>query len=391
MDRYTGAARRLVVRRIAAAVAVAVVVTGCGAQQEAPDVVGSVEPPEASPVNAPMTLDEIAALGLSDEERMELLAGLAASEPIVTLYSSSQREGSEAWVESFRRRFPDVAVQYVNMEPEDISPRLLAERAAGRRTADVVYTSTPGLGDLLARGALEQHHDVIVPDGQFRELVHPAVNTLRIQAQVIGWSTGWRSATDGPRSYEDLLLPEFSGCVLTDSPSWVSLMVQRLGEQGMRAWFQAFLDNGGVMAESASRQLRRLAVGEIDCQVLSRASAIRNLIDDGASLTWSTPEPTLAFSHGVALVEGSRSPYGAALLALWISQPEQVAALLGFSGGSALHPGVAEFLDDEEAVVTTDMLGRSGLVVLDVETAGDLARTAFSLLAEYHTPNLLGP
>jgi ABC-type Fe3+ transport system substrate-binding protein len=372
------------------AVATLVLISGCGPSAEGPSVSGGPATSLQGSGGVPASLAEVAALGLTDEERFALLADLARDEPTVTLYSSSQREGSEAWIESFRRRFPDVEVEYVNMEPEDISPRLLAERDAGRRTADVVYTSTPALGDLHARGALAPHHDVIVPDGQSRTFIHPSANVTRLQVQAIGWSTQWRPAADGPRSYEDLLLPEFAGCVLTDSPTWVSLMVQRLGEAGMRAWFEAFLANGGVMAESASRQQRRLAIGEIDCVVLAREGALRTLVAEGAPLAWATPEPALAFTHGVALVEGSRSPFGAALLALWIALPEQVAALLEVSGGTALHAGVAQVRDEPDAVVSEDLLRRSGVVVLDVESAGGLATKAFELLAEYHTPNLLG-
>jgi ABC-type Fe3+ transport system substrate-binding protein len=337
------------------------------------------------------TLQDVADLGLTDDERFELLLGLARDEPALTVYSSDNREVPEALVESFRRRFPGVAVEYVALDVDDLSVRLTVERAAGRRTADVVFTSAPVLGELLQRGELLPHHGVIVPNDQFLDLVHPSVNLTRVETQVIAWSTDWRAAEDGPQTLDDLLRPEFSGCVHTGSPTWVALLIQQRGEPALRDWFARFLDNGGVMAESTGRQLRRLGAGEIDCLVLGRETALQGLAEDGARLAWALPEPATTLSHGIAIVEGTRSPFAAALFALWVAQPEQVMVHLENSGGLGLHPGLANDSSPGGSLVELERLRRGGYLVLDLDAAGDLAPLAFELLAEYYTPNLLGP
>jgi iron(III) transport system substrate-binding protein len=381
-------------RPAVALLAVALLAGACAADAGPATPVGAPAEPSdiASGTTAePSTLEEVAALGLSDEERFELLARLAQDEPTVTLYTSANRETTEAWVESFRRRFPGVGVEYVVLDTEELTVRLAVEAAAGRRTADVVFTSTPILGELVQRGETLLHHGTIVPDGQFQDLVHPAVNIIRLETQVIAWTTSWLATADGPSTFDDLLRPEFAGCVHTGSPTWVSLLAQQRGEQELRAWFEGFLANGGVMAESTSRQLRRLGAGEIDCLVLGRETALQRLVDDGASLVWSLPEPATTVSHGVAIVAGTRSPFAAALLALWLAQPEQVNAYLEEAGGLGLHPGLADVVGSDEPLVDLDRLRRGGYLVLDLDTAGELAPVAFELLAEYYTPNLIGP
>jgi ABC-type Fe3+ transport system substrate-binding protein len=374
-------------RSSATLMTVVILVAACTKGGDAPAGDGS---PESS--LRPTNLEQVAALDLEEPELLALLEELAQDEPVVTMYSSGQGEISDAIVLAFRKRFPDVSVQYVNLDTSDLVQRLVTEARADRRIADVVFTSTAVIGELLKQGELTLHHGLIIPTAQARELVHPYVNVTRLEFQTFAWNVDRRPDLNGPASIDDLLRPEYAGCSMTDSPSWVSLLVQERGESSARGWFEGFLANGGVMAESTNRQTRRLVLGEIDCLFLARESEVRRLVEiDGARLQWQTPTPSTAVSHGVALASGSESPFAAALLAWWIAQPEQVAVHLRTSGGSGLHPGIALLSGLEDAVISTDRLVSGQVISLDPDEASALSATAFELIADYFTANLLGP
>lgn len=356
------------------------------------DAPGAAPDPAAS--DAPLTVEdvlaEVAGLGLSSEDRIAWLAERAADEEPVLLYASSDVEVAESWLARFRTEHPDVEAEYVSLEQDDLPLRIQSEEAAGRPLADVVYTSIPGLSLLRAADVLAPHGGATVPDGQPAARVLDEAVIMKVGPQVIAWNTDLLDPAVPPATIDDLLAPEYSGCVLTDTATWTGVFVEAFGRDAVAAWYEAFLANGGVMAKSSGEQLRRLQAGEIGCLVTAQLIDVAGGIAAGAPLAFAAPEPTPATTHAVAVTRSTSSPYAATLLALWLAEPAQTRVLLEVSSGIPAHPDAAGAAPELAVWADPDAPEAARLRTLDLATAAGTSEVAFALLEQYHTPNLVG-
>lgn len=354
---------------------------------DAPATDAAPSEPEA-PATAAEVLAAVAALDLPEDERLAYLAERAADEGALVLYTSSEAELTEAWLDAFRAAFPDITVESVSLDNTDIVERVLAEDRAGRPLADVVRTTSPGLAAMLAQDLLAPHSGVSVPDDHPAAYVDPYAVTHRIGPVIIPVL-----ATDdletAPSSWDDFLEPEHAGCVYSAAPSWVAALVAERGEDGAAEWFEGFLANGGVMADGNNAQVRRLLAGEIDCVVQANAHSVARLIeDDGAPLEMILPERTSATATAVAVHRDTARPHGAALLALWLAGPGGGQVIADF-GEVPVSPRVTTIAERLRPWLDPDSAEARRTTVIDLERSVSLEEAAFRLLERYYTPNLV--
>lgn len=377
---------------VAALVLGLLLATGCSAGTVAPDAA-----PDATPdaeASAPETYDAllagIAAEGRTSDERSAWLAERAAEEGEVVLYGGGgDPELYEALELAFEAEHPDIDMSWLLIEPGEFEARVTAERAAERGLYDVVLTSATLTARLIDPGYVAMHAGVIAPDGFPEAYVDDHTVGITFNPTVVPVATERASLEDAPRTFDDYLQPEHAGCVLPDTPSWVVGLVAALGSEGAEAWFQGFLDNGGLMAGSGGTELQRLVAGEIDCLVHVQASDVLQLAADGAPVDFVQLEQGPATVTAVSLSSAPPHPHAAALLGLWLSGPEGARINLEIEGRIPVQPVGELAFERLEAWrdPASDEARRTLAITSAVARAN--AATAADLLERYHAPNVL--
>lgn len=371
------------------------VATACtgGTATDAPDADGDVDAPDAAS-EAPATYDDllasIAAEGLPSDERAAWLAERAAEEGAVVLYGGGgDPELYEALEAAFETTYPDVDLSWLLIEPGEFEARVTAERSADRALYDVVLTSATLTARLIDPGFVAVHAGVLTPDDFPSAYVDDHTVGITLNPTVVPVDTSRFALEDAPRTFEDYLEPEHAGCVLPETPSWVVGLVAALGAEGAEAWFQGFLDNGGVMAGSGGTQVQRLVAGEIDCIVHAQASDVLELAADGAPLDFVQLEQGPATVTSVSLSSAAPHPHAAALLGLWLAGPEGARINLEVEGRIPVLPVGALAFERLEAWRDPSSDEARRTLPITSAIAREHSGTAADLLERYHTPNLL--
>ena len=135
----------------------------------------------------------------------------------VILYTMMNAKDNDVMSRSFEKKYPGIIVEGYRGGPEALVNKVLTEARAGALKADVVFGGGSELqifkkAGLLApyvssetRGISEAFRD---PDGYW--------TTVHLLEMVTAYNTNQIRASDLPKTYEDLLKPEFKGKMMMD-------------------------------------------------------------------------------------------------------------------------------------------------------------------------------
>lgn len=376
---------------IAAATLGLLLTSACGGETtsgSAPDAAPEAE--QQAPATYDALLVEIAAEGLASADRSAWLAERAADEGEVVLYGGGgDPELYEALELAFEAEYPDIDLAWLLIEPGEFEARVSSERAAERGLYDVVLTSATLTARLIDPGYVAVHAGVIAPDGFPEAYVDDHTVGITQNPTVVPVVTSRTSLEDAPQTLDDFLQPQHAGCSLPETPSWVVGLVAALGAEGAEAWFQGFLDNGGLMVTSGNEELQRLVAGETDCLVHAQAGDVLELAEAGAPIDFVQLEQGPATVTSVSLSSAPANPYGAALLGLWLSGPEGARINLEVARRIPVLPVGALAFERLEA--WRDPASDEARRTLPITSAVARANsdTAVDLLERYHAPNVL--
>lgn len=198
--------------------------------------------------------------------------------------------------------------------------RVVNEKQAGGRTADLVTLGSSGIARLQERDLLEPT-DWGALGFPARGVAGPALLTAAALYGVV-YNTRLVPSEAVPKRWEDLLEPRWQGKVGT----WVRAaafaeLAFVWGEQRTTAFYEAFLRQRPLLFRSTAPLAQQVAAGEValGIGVLHTATpAIRR----GAPVSVALLDPTPVSAVWSAVVAGTRRPHGARLLAAWLATPE---------------------------------------------------------------------
>jgi iron(III) transport system substrate-binding protein len=259
----------------------------------------------------------------SGGDRQAMLETGAKHERGLLLYTTGTQ--IEPLIQGFERKYPFLKVTVQRGTQADIARRAIEEYRAGYRKLDMFELSSEGL--ILIRDA-----NILQP---FRSPDAAAFDTAAIEHERhwvvvresyigIGSNTKAIPPARGPRSYEDLLAPEWrgrmamSGSVSTASNFVATLVltrgedfVRRLGEQNIRIY------------PVTARALANLMIsGEVTLSPTIYNSHVEASAARGAPLHWVAPGPVPVTDTAVALARAAPSPHAAMLLIDYLMSQE---------------------------------------------------------------------
>ena len=273
---------------------------------------------------------------ISGSDRNAMLEAGAKRERGLLLYTTGTQ--IEPLIQGFQRKYSFLKVTVQRGTQADIANRALAEHRAGYKKLDMFELSSEGL--ILIRDA-----NILQP---FRSPQSAAFETAAIEparhwAVVresytgIGINTKAIPLSAAPKTYDDLLIPEWrgrmamSGSISTASNFVATLVlsrgedfVRKLGEQNIRIY------------PVTARALANLMIsGEVVLSPTIYNSHVEASAAQGAPLAWVAPGPVPVTDTAVALAREAPSPHAAMLLIdyLMSAEGQRIYGRLGY--GSA--------------------------------------------------------
>ncbi len=243
----------------------------------------------------------------------------ACKEGRVMLYHGTWVQAQDAQVKRFQERFPCVKVEKFTADTGQRQERWLAEIRANRHVADIVQDTDPGFLDAQsAAGTLLDYK--ISNDGAFDEAAKRQGFWYASRVALVGiaWNTDLVSEEEAKKllRWEGIVDPVWKGRAAVVDPAaggvaylpwyiWLKQFgpdfLQKIGDLKPRIV-------SAIVPASAS-----LASGDIAVLFNASETGLLPLLDRGAPIRWSLPEPGIGPMTGQAIARFAPHPNAAKL------------------------------------------------------------------------------
>jgi iron(III) transport system substrate-binding protein len=311
------------VRALAAAVAAAAVITGCGGSPT--DTSDGQEAAQQSS-GYEKVLGEVETL--DSQQRLDKLAQLAEKEGgQLSIYTSLTSDVEDAVSSAFEDAY-DLDVSVYRADSETVLKRLSEEYRAKFRGADVVETNGPELFNLNKEGVLVEYQpsslSSLVEGSDF-----DGWTATRFNKFVVSWNK--KQVPDGqqPKSWEELADPKWDGKLTLElgDVEWYKTLFEWFQKQGKseEETQKIFEDmaRGGTITKGHTVMGELMAAGDVGVAASNYSYLVQQLEDKGAPVAWEPPvEPIVSRPNGVGLVRNAKHPATALLFEEWLLSEE---------------------------------------------------------------------
>jgi iron(III) transport system substrate-binding protein len=270
-------------------------------------------------------------------DRVQRLIDGARKEGQVVIYSALiVNQAMRPIAEKFGKKYPFVKLSYWRADSEDITAKLAAEVRANNVVADVFEGTGVGEQAVEARLALPYYTPAIEAfPVEYRDPAGMWTPT-RLSYYSIAYNTRLVPADKVPKSYEDLLDPQWKGKMAwrigsaTGTPLFLTNLRLAWGEEKARAYFDKLKEQKIVNfgAGSARTLVDRVIAGEyaIALNIFAHHPLISKA--KGAPVNSRLLDPTPSTAATMGVVKGLKHPHAAMLLIDYILSKEGQEILL---------------------------------------------------------------
>jgi iron(III) transport system substrate-binding protein len=264
--------------------------------------------------NAPMTAAQIALYQGADREK--LLIDGAKREGQFTLYTS--HTWFKTFVKEFEKKYPFVKASEWRNDSKNIIRKVIEEVKAGRVLADIVETTSDGLGVLKREGLFQEYFS---PEARFypNELKPRGKNGFyylpdRETYNSLGFNTKSVPPASAPRSIKDLADPRWKGKMAITSTTTGARWLGNVLESQGREFLDKLADQDISVQDMAPAALINLVVsGEIPLSPTIFDANVTLAKQKGAPVEWRPLEPVVTTVGSAALLAKAPNPYTALL------------------------------------------------------------------------------
>ncbi len=257
-------------------------------------------------------------------DRAQRLVSQAKKEGGLVLYSTMTLEDAAPLLEAFEKKY-GIKVTMWRAVNQKLVQRALAEARAGQHGVDVYEGSGPGLEILHREGLLEKFHSPafadIPPEAFPRHGYYAPDNFL---FTVMGYNTKLVKPHEVPRSYEDLLKPQWSGRIGIEASNvaWFAAVAKAMGEEKGLAYFQKLAAMRPQVRSGHTLMTELVAAGEIPLVLTLYNQAVDKMKEKGAPIEWKALPPAFGRADGIAVAKRAPHPHAALLFADFVLAPE---------------------------------------------------------------------
>ena len=287
---------------------------------------------------------------------VEKIANYADADRQATLEAGGRREGGlllyttgtqiKPLIDRFEAKYPYLRVELARASAADTARKVLEEYRAGFEKVDAFELASPGLVLPRDEGMLQPFRS---PESTAfaSDAIEPGRHWIVVRESYtgIGFNTKLLPAEKAPKTYADLLDPQWKGRMAisgltTTAVNWVGTMavvhgadfVRKVGGQDIRVY------------NITGRALANLmSAGEVMLSPTIYNSHVAASSEKGAPLAWNAPGPVPVTDTGVAIARKAPHPHAAMLFADFLMSKEGQILYqeLGYDSprADAAHPG----------------------------------------------------
>ncbi len=241
----------------------------------------------------------------------------AEAEGKVVFYASMTATDAKALVDGFKQLYPKIDGEFYRTSDSQLMEKILTESRAGKPFWDVV-SETGFYGHLLKkRGMLETYDS---PERKFFRDAYKDPQafwtSIYTTYAVFGYNTKLVPKSGVPKSYEDLLKPEWKGQIGIEQRAyeWFATTMRNMGGE----------ENGLAFMRRLAQQLQPrpgrtliaqlVAAGEYKGSVSVYSQSYEILKGSGAPVDWTPLDPVYASIHPTGIAAKAPHPNAARLL-----------------------------------------------------------------------------
>ena len=269
------------------------------------------------------------------DARSALIDG-AKIEAKLMIYSSVSATDTATLGQKFHQKYPFIKPEYLRLGSERLLTRILQEARSGKRFADVYQTGVVEVYLFRQKAMLTQYAS---PEraayGDYFKDAEGYYTAFFHTSKVIAYNTRMVPAAKAPKSYEDLLDPQWRGRLGLPSGGggirWFLAMMKEFGDEKGEAFMRRLAGQKPVVGQDISAVTALMAAGEYPIAVFSNAHQIEQMKSQGAPVEWIATRPVLTTQTVLALPNQAPNPNCARLYIDFVLSKEGQELLRSFN------------------------------------------------------------
>jgi iron(III) transport system substrate-binding protein len=239
----------------------------------------------------------------------------AEGEGKLMFYATFNAADSKTLVDGFKKLYPKIDATYYRTTDAALMERILTESRAGQNLWDVVITSSFYGHNLKKRGLLAAYDS---PERKsYRDGYKDPQATWTSSYTnygAFGYNTRMVAKTGVPKSFNDLLKPEWKGQIGMDSRpyEWFGTMLKAMGEEKGLAYMRELAKQTQLRA-GRTLVAQLVAAGEFKGALTGYSQTFEVLKPSGAPVDWIYLNPVFANIHPTGVAAKAPHPNAARL------------------------------------------------------------------------------
>jgi iron(III) transport system substrate-binding protein len=239
----------------------------------------------------------------------------AEAEGKLMFYATFRAEDSKMLMDGFKQLYPKIDATFYRTTDAALMERILTESRAGQNLWDVVVTTSFYGHNLKKRGLLTAYDS---PERKyFREGYKDTQATWTstyTNYAAFGYNNRAVTKTSVPKSYADLLKPEWKGQIGMDSKpyEWFGTMLKAMGDEKGQS-FMRELAKQAQLRSGRNLIAQLVAAGEFKGGLTAYSQTFEILKPAGAPVDWVYLNPVFANIHPTGIAAKAPHPNAARL------------------------------------------------------------------------------
>ena len=217
----------------------------------------------------------------------------AKKEGALVFYTTMDIQNSKPLVDEFNKKYPFIRADLVRLGGTAMVSRIMTEAQAGANRFDVALGISPSLTPMRERNLIAPH---LSPEfaALYEDLYDPKGfwSTVYLNTLVLGYNTKIIARNDLPKTYDDLLKPQYKQKFIIDIENHdvFTALTQEWGQEKAIQYFRGLAKQEPVYLRGNTNRANFVSVGERSMTFVY-AQVIERMKQTGAPVDWIPLEP----------------------------------------------------------------------------------------------------